>query len=204
MSLLSSRFILSRFFWITICLLFCIQVVSVAPASAQAAPEEMVIEMVDRLKSERDPSVLLEYVHWDTAFDNFPEEQRREIDVSSPGEFRGYFEGFFRDPANFIQKQMKGRMAGMTPEQQQMMQAQFEQMAASMVEKRRKIDEKMSRAEYKVGQIDLKGNTATVELITSLDGQTRSQSLPLELINGKWYLPTMKFVDGKSASSLPD
>jgi len=164
----------------------------------------MVSEMIGRLKSERDPAVLLEYVHWDTAFRNFPEDQRREIQVSNPAEFRGYFEGFFRDPADFVQRQMQSRMSGMSSDQKQMLEAQFKQLANQMLDKRRRMDEKMSRAEYRIGEVEVEGNAATVELITTLDGQTRAQTLPLELINGRWFLPTMKFVESSSASGLPD
>lgn len=184
----------------------CIAIIALfaaGPGVAAPTPEGTVQEMLTRLKQERDPAVMLQYVHWQSAFDNFPSAQRQEMGVDSPAAFQKYFENFFKDPSHFMREQLRGRLDALPENQRAAVQSQMDHMVQMFAEKRKEMDEKMGRTEYTIGSVDKQGNAATVEITSSLDGNQRTQRIPLEFIDGRWYLPTMKFVQDK-AGALPE
>lgn len=157
-------------------------------------PKQLVVEMLDRFQEEKSFAAMLDYVHWQTAWANFPAQDKKRMSVNSPEEFRSYFEAFFNDPGEFAKKHMLPNMPktnSLNAEQQQKRLLEF----TSRFEKKQKLmKENIEKTKYSIGKVDQQGDVATVEIVSTLNGKTENQSLPLERINGKWYLPTMKIL----------
>ncbi len=160
-------------------------------APSTGKPEVVVQSMLTELKSEADPAVLLDYVHWPTAWKSFPQTQRDKIGIRSPEELKEYFENFFKDPDQFIEKYIMSRYEG----SQALPEQSITKMAETMKRKKAQMREKMKNTSYEIGKSTIQGNAASVEIVSTLNGKSKSQTLPLQNIDGKWYLPTMKLLD---------
>lgn len=161
-------------------------------AATQDNPGVVVQEILDRLKKEEDPSVILDYVHWPSAWKSFPQSQRDQMGISSEEDFKSYFETFFQEPEEFVQKYVLARYKNSDTK---LSDESLERMADMMKRKKDEIKQKMKNTTYALGDISTQGNAATVEVKSTLDGKTKTQTLPLQSIDGKWYLPTMKFLE---------
>ncbi|MCB0331979.1 MAG: nuclear transport factor 2 family protein [Bdellovibrionales bacterium] len=92
---------------------------------------------------------------------------------------------------------MEQQLVGLDPEKANMVRANLENMVKTVEQKQLEMQQKMAQAEYSIGEVSVQGNAATVELVSSLDGETKTRSLPLEKIEGRWYLPGMSFISEK-------
>ncbi len=167
---------------------------------AGGGPGDLVLEMISKLKETRQASVILEYIHWGKAFESFPARDKARIRVNSPEEMKDYFETFFRDPGSFLKREMEQQLTSLDPAQADMARANMERMVKTVEQKQLEMQQKMSEAEYSLGEVSVQGNAATVELISQLDGEKKSRKLPLEKVDGRWYLPGMTFIQEKQTS----
>ena len=167
-----------------------------------STPKAIVEEMVTRLKASGDATVVLDYVHWPTAFANLPLNERRLMEISSPEELREYVKSMVSNPQEFVRKEFASRMQNVAPKDRETAKHDMEITVAKIQEQKTQIQKSISRTEYKIGEPDQTSDTnVTIPIIASLDGQTKTSSVALQQIEGKWYLPAMDFVYSQSKAN---
>lgn len=158
-------------------------------AHAESDPRALVQRIVNDMKEERSPSVILAYVHWPTAYADLPVAERTRMRVSSPEGMRRYFERFFTDPRAFLQEDLANR-PGLTASEREDAAEEIEKVVELMTEKQGDIRRRIERTTYQVEEPRITGNRALVQLVSSLDGVTHREPIALVRINGDWYLPS--------------
>ena len=82
---------------------------------AQGGAKQLVEEIVNRLKETGNAAVVLDYVHWPTAFENLPVSDRRLMEISSAEEFRSYVNGMVTNPQEFVRREYTTRLNASAP-----------------------------------------------------------------------------------------
>jgi len=166
------------------------------PVLVQAAnnsPAALVTEMVVKIKALRSSAPVVEYVDWDIAFERAPEAERNARGFRSSAEMRDYYFRLLSDPERFARQEVASRAALVPPEKR----AELEQALQNSLEDIRaandKMREQLRQIQFDVGEEKITGDTASVMVSTTLNGETSSG--PVELIrkNGRWYLPSIVF-----------
>jgi hypothetical protein len=158
------------------------------------SPDKTLTSLVQRLKATKDPLVILDYVHWPTAFKNMPDHERQAIKINSADELKGYFQRLFQNPDSMLNDQISSKFPGMSDDKRKELQETAVRMAAVMKDQRQRMQERLAKTEYQIGKVEAAGDNATVELISMLDGQTKISKVKLEKVGNAWYLPSVRFV----------
>jgi Domain of unknown function (DUF4878) len=167
-------------------------------AVAADSPEDVVTKMVADLKKDGGPLGVINYVHWQTAFDGLPEQEKKGMGVNTPEELKTFYQNLYTDPSAFFQKQMTARMGNVPAEQQAAMKAQMDQMSAQMKEKFAKAKEDIKKTDFEITNSKIDGDKAVVHVSTTLDGAKKEDDINLIKIDDKWYLPSL--LQGKEPS----
>jgi len=172
-------------------ILVLIFVASLNTALAQNSPEETIQKMTSEMKKQKSAAPIVEYVHWETAFKTLTPEESAGMKVNSAEELKKYSKSMLQDPVAFMKEQMQANLGDIPAEQRIF----AEQAMAGMIEmvetEHKKMAEEMKNTEYKVGETTIEGDVATVELLTTLNGETKTDSIELKKIDGRWYLPSL-------------
>lgn len=163
--------------------------------SFAAGPEQTVRSMLQELQAERDPAVVLQFVHWQKAFVRLPLEERRDLDVSSAPELERYFRDFLRDPERMLHEQMLRRINQLPMEERKRAHEQLVPLVEALKRKQADLKERIGRTSYEIGQVENSGDFATVEVHAELDGKKKIRRLPLEKVGADWYLASIPFVN---------
>lgn len=184
--------------------LLCFFVALVCVPSANVAwgetdPRAVVKAMLSRLKQTGEPVVILDYVHWPSAYANFPEAERRAMGITNADQLKAHVTKMLSDPSGFARERAQEMIANLPADRQAKVREQMNQMAAGLEAKTSEMRTKMSRIDYAVGNARIQGAFADVPIVSTLDGQTKTSDIKLQFIEGSWYLPTFEFAKAQSA-----
>lgn len=184
-------------------LFLAILTLSLLAAGGGGGPEQMVKEMVDRLKSSRNPVVILEYVHWPTAWERLGESDRRQMAVTSAEGLRAYYEQILNDPQAFARREVERAIAGMPPEQQRMATAGMSGMLEDLRQLTDRMRERIRETRYEIGVASVRDERGQVELRSTLDGRTERSLLEVIRVGNRWYLPGTEFAQQPGGRAGP-
>jgi hypothetical protein len=166
------------------------------PVAAQvngADPAATVTQMVVKMKALRSTAPIVEFVHWDTAFQGISEAERSARGFKTPAEMREYYTLMLSDPEGFARREVALRAALVPPEQR----AQVEKALESSLDQIRgasdRMREQFREIQFEVGAVKVEGDTARVTLTTRLGGTAAEGPIDLVLREGRWYLPSVVF-----------
>lgn len=161
------------------------------PASlwAEQGPEDVLRQMIKEIKQKKDQGVVVDYVDWDSAFNNIKPENRARMTAKSPAELKEQQKKFFTDPKKFVSEQIEAGAASVPAEQQAMLKANKEQISTSTAERIKSENERVSKATYEVGTAKIEGDKATVPLTAKMDSKTETHDIAMIKKDGKWLLP---------------
>lgn len=171
-------------------------------ANAQGAtPEETVREVINEMKKAGGPEAMMKYIHWDSALNSMPEAERNELGITSADDLKSFYQTMFTDPTAFMKRRMHKEYSQMTEEQKALIDKQLSQMTGIMKSKIEEQKEKMAKTKFTVGEADISGESATVVVESSLDGQTKQSPVNLIKVDGKWLFPGFQMVNNKPAQA---
>lgn len=165
---------------------------------AADSPKETVEAMVSKLKESGSPAAIVDFVHWQSAFETVDAQQRQIRNVNSPEQLRKQYLDLFNNPNAIFREQMDRMKAQMPPEQQQMVEAQMAQAETMLQTMMTDMKAKLAKTEFSIGEVKEEGDSATVELLTTSDGESESNTLKMIKVEDKWYLATLDSLDGQA------
>ena len=158
-------------------------------------PEAMLKRFTSELKQKGSTEVLFngDFVYWPGIYSSMPEVVKTSQGINSPEATKRYMQGFFENPAAFMEKAMQSQLQNIPPEQRTMIMARMQSLAANMSQQFAEMEQKSRTANYEIGSASITGNRALVPVTTTYaDGTSRSDSISLVEIDGKWLLSDMK------------
>lgn len=162
------------------------------------SPKETVEAMVSKLKQSGSPAAIVDFVHWPSAYETVDAQQRQIRNINSPEQLRKQYIDLFNNPNAIFREQMDRMKAQMPPEQQQMVEAQMAQAESMLQNMMSEMKTKLAKTEFAVGEVKEEGDSATVELLTTSDGESESNTLKMIKVEDKWYLATLDSLDGQA------
>lgn len=173
--------------------IFTCVAIFVFPATAFAqTPAKLLQEIAAKLKATGSAAVLVDYVNWDSAFQNVDPRQKDQLNVQTPDALREYYRQLLTNPEKFLRQQIEGRLEELPPDQRESAKQKFE---AALVEARAKLAEsklQFKESQYTVGEETITGDQAGVKLETVYKGTPKSDTIRFVKINGKWYLSSVR------------
>lgn len=153
-------------------------------------PAATVRAMVTEIKAEGGFAGMLKFVHWETAFARMDPDQRNAMGVATPEDLRKVTYAFLEDPARALTDRMEDSIAKMSEDRQVLVRKVIEEQQSRLKQKLQTASQRMVESEYEIGSVEVSGDTATVELKSTFKEAQTSKNIILNLIDGKWYLPT--------------
>ncbi|RMG39690.1 MAG: DUF4878 domain-containing protein [Candidatus Dadabacteria bacterium] len=164
---------------------------------AEKSPSDTFKEMVARVKKEGRPSVMLDYVHWDSAFKELSAQEKQQLGVNNSKEFKAYLSGIFDNPRKFVTERMGSYLNQMPPEQRE---AMVNQMVAGMEKESAKMKKEMMESTFKILDEKTDGDRATLTVQTKSADKTETEKIHMVQVGGKWYLSSGTFAGGSKNS----
>jgi hypothetical protein len=177
-------------------------IISASTALGAASPEDTVKEITTKLKSEGSPVAVLDYIHWEKAFDEFPAPAKAELGIKTPEDLRVHLKDALTDPSAFIKRSMESRRAKLPPEQQPMIDAMMAPLAEQVKKQFADAQSKLKRTEFEVGKAEINGANASVPLTAKVDGESRTDTVRLVKVNDAWLLESLKMAESAAMSGL--
>ncbi|MFN8392157.1 MAG: hypothetical protein U0136_17830 [Bdellovibrionota bacterium] len=177
--------------------------VTASVAHAGTSPDATVKEIVDKMKAEGNPAVIVEYVNWEKAFSQFPQQQKDQLNVKSSAELKSFFHEMLANPSGVMRKQMESKLGTVPPEKQEEAKAQIDQIEGMMKRKETELKERLTETTYEVGKPEITGNTATVKLTQSYKDQKKVEDVKLEKDGDRWLLPSVTLASAPPPQQKP-
>ncbi len=163
-----------------------------AYSSAQeGGPSKVLEKLVADLKKSGEPAVIVDYVHWPTAWKALKPEEKAMTKSSSPAELKEYFRKFLSDPKKVLRGQIEEQLAALDGGPQGALEERINSILAQVEEQFTQGSEVLVNSKYQVGKELIKGDKAQVELRSSYQGQSKLESIDFIKIEDNWLLPKM-------------
>ena len=190
---------------IGIALLFFVLVLGVNISQAELGPKETVEKLIVDLKGANTLAVIVDYVDWDAAFSSVPPQNRAQLKLASPEDYKAMIKNMLSKPGEEIQKQMdeqfKTYLATLPKDKQEMYRAQLDKMKESSAQKFEEQRQKIKDTKFTVGKEKITGDTAEVEVVREIGGIKENEMVKLQKVNDKWFLSSMALVNQKQSDA---
>ncbi len=160
-------------------------------AAEEIGPSKVLEKLVAELKKSGEPAVIVDYVHWPTAWKALKPEEKAMTKSNSPAELKEYFRKFLSDPKKVLRGQIEGHLVGLDGGDQGAMEERISSIIAQVEEQFTQGSEVLVNSEYQVGKEVIDGYKAHVELKSSYQGQSKLESIDFIKIEDHWLLPKM-------------
>jgi hypothetical protein len=160
-------------------------------ALAEQKPNEVLKELLDKIKSQSNASAVVDYVDWQEAFNKASEEQKKNMNVTGPEQMKQFYRQILESPAVNFRKQVEERLASVPAEQKPMMEQQLKRMEEVMRKKEEEMKEKIAGTTYEIGEAKIEGNAAKVKLTQTYKGETKEEDVQFVKSGERWLLPSV-------------
>ncbi len=166
-------------------------------------PEEVMQEIVTKIKAETNSAPIVEYVDWESAFKEAPEQQKEIMQIDSPEKLKEFYREVLKNPAAMMKKHVEMRMSQVPENQQAMMRATVAQMETVIKKKEEEMRTKIAETDYSVGTAKITGDDAVVPLTTKYKEEEKTHDVEFVLKDGKWLLSSPGFAVEQKAPPAP-
>lgn len=176
--------------------------------SAYATPEldQRVKELTTKLKESSSYSSLADFVHWPTALESLNLEERKKLEIKTAEDLKARVVRVLTNPTELLNKEWKRLDETLTPAQREIIKPQFDNNINQAASEWAKKNAELAERNYIISKTTIKkdsdNKTAIVELKDAQELDASPWKLTFELINGKWYLPSLELDQNKSMASL--
>jgi hypothetical protein len=206
MFIMQSSKILSRFVsshLVSSRLAITLFVLSLSSSAFALTPEETVKEIVEKIKSAGTPAPIVEYVDWESAFSGIPQEQRSMMKLASAQEMKVAYTKVINDPVAAIKERMEAQIATLPADKQAEAKEKVKMMEQSINKQKAEMTDRIKQTEYQVGKADVKGDTATVNLVQDFKGDKKEQQVKLIKKGDAWLLASQEMFSKPAAPQAP-
>lgn len=174
-----------------------------ASGALAETPEEVMQEIVTKIKAETNSAPIVEYVDWESAFAEAPQQQKEVMQIDSAEKLKEFYREVLKNPAEMMKKHVEMRMSQVPENQQAMMKATVAQMETVIKKKEEEMRAKISETDYVVGTAKITGDDAVVPLTTKYKEEEKTHNVEFVLKDGKWLLSSPGFAVEEKAPSAP-
>lgn len=160
-------------------------------AYAQETPEQVLEKIIADIKAASSTSPVVEYVDWEKAFNNMPEERRKMISVETPAAMKSYYKEVLKDPVSMMRKQFEARLDSLPPAQRPIYEQNFSRMQKALEDKTKEMYSRISETDYKIGTADIQGDVAVIALTQKYKEEEKTENVRFEKSGDKWMLPAV-------------
>ena len=165
--------------------------------AAPSDPAGVVTEMVVKIKALRSSAPVVEYVHWETAFQGVSEAERVARGFRSPVEMKNYYTLLLGDPERFARSEVARQTAVVPPEQRAQVEKALEASLDQIRGARDRMREQFREIQFEVGEATISGDSARVVVTTKIGQETVQGPVDLIQREGRWYLPSVLFATSR-------
>ncbi len=159
-------------------------------AWAANTPEQVVNEMLTKMKAAGNFSPVVEFIHWPTAYKQMLEGKPNAVFVaSSPNELKEVVRKFVVAPSELVKEKFAPTMAALPEEQRKSMEAMLSQQLSKVDQEAKQRAADLVQATFKVKNTTVSNGGAKVEVEQTIAGKVDLWTLNLQQIDGEWYLP---------------
>jgi hypothetical protein len=156
-------------------------------------PEQTVLEIISKLKSDQDPTVILDYVWWDAAFARLSDSQKKYLSVGSPGALRRYYQEFYTNPNMAIVREAAKRAENLPPEKRQQLYEFYRKQEKISLPAPRYT--RVLHQLYEIKGESISGGSAEVELLVSEQAKSETKKINLIKVQDRWMLSCFQVID---------
>lgn len=150
-------------------------------------PEVAAEQAIAEMQKSKDLVVVLDYVHWETAYKTMSPTEKADLKVSSAAELRALYTNLIKDPASYLRNNLQTAKTSASP----VVEAMAQGFAYSVEQAKQRI----INADYKVSPISTTKHTAYVEILATSNLGTYQKKVQLIQIKDKWYAPSPRSFD---------
>lgn len=167
----------------------CLASHAYANTTASPAPEVAAMQAITEMQKSRDLAVVLNYVHWETAFKSMTPTEKADLKVTSASELRALYTKLIKDPASYLRNNLQAtnQSDGVNP----VVEAMAQGFAFSVEQAKQRI----INADYTVFPVSATKHTAYVEILADSNLGTYKKKVQLIQIQNKWYAPSPRSFD---------
>lgn len=170
---------------------------------AEQKPDEVLKELLDKIKVQANASAVVDYVDWQEAYSKAPEDQKKTMNITGPDQMKQFYRQILESPAVNFRKQVEERLASVPADQKPMMEQQLKRMEELMRQKEAEMKEKIAGTTYEIGDPKIDGNIAKVKLKQTYKGETKEEEVQFVRANDRWLLPSVAVMANDSKPSAP-
>lgn len=159
-------------------------------ALAEETPSEVLRSVYTKLKQDGNAAVVAQYIDWDTEFASLDEEKRKMMGVASAKEMQSYYEKVLSDPLTYLRANMMPFIDQLPEDKKESTKAEIEQVLAETEVKLTEDRKALKELKFEIGEEKIENDKATVSVTTTVKGTTKTQSITLTKVNGRWLLPS--------------
>jgi hypothetical protein len=179
---------LKEFFLATLCLFFL-------PAHSRAAsPDDVLREMVGKMKDKNSPSVVVDYVQWADAFANLSPKHKEQMHVNSPQEMKEFYRQVLANPLSVMKAQLEEQTKSVPVEKKAEYDQYMMQMEQRLTLQQQEIGRRIQQTTYEIGEAVVEGNTARVKLKQTFEGKAVEEEVKFVKAGDTWLLPSVSSV----------
>ena len=161
---------------------------------ATSSPEDSLRTIIEQVKATGEPKIVLENVHWPTAYQNLSESQRQAMKVASSEELRKYYTNLFENPAAVISARLADYTKDLNSDSQKMSAEQIAQVSNLMKAQIAQAKQKLKNVQYQIGKADIQENRALIKLTSTFEGKNRESYIKMILVGDRWMFPSLDLV----------
>jgi len=165
----------------------------VSPVQA-AAPDEVLREMMVKIKLRGNASPLVDYVHWDEAFAALSDVQRKQLKVTNASELKEFYREMLTDPIPRVKKQYEARLPATPPEKKPDLERYYSQVIARLTREQADMKQRLEQTAYEVSAPKVEGASAIVMLKQTYQGKSTSEEVRMVKSGDTWLLPSVSAV----------
>jgi hypothetical protein len=155
------------------------------------SPDDVLREMVGKMKEKNSPSVVVDYVQWDEAFANLAPKHREQMRVNSPQEMKEFYRQVLANPLSVMKSQLQEQTKSIPVEKKAEYDQYMMQMEQRLTLQQQELGRRIQQTTYEIGTAVVEGNTARVKLKQTFDGKSVEEEVKFVKAGDTWLLPSV-------------
>ena len=165
------------------------------------APDEVMREVIAKVKKTLDASPVVDYVRWDEAFSRMDAQTRMQMKVSSAEDLKEYYRQALKNPVAAMHNQLQAQIKNASPEDAQKIKEYLAKQEAQLSREQMELKKRIAATRYEVGSAKIEGNTASVKLVQNYNGEVSSEEVQMVKVGDLWLLPSVTAIAPKNEAS---
>lgn len=163
--------------------------------AADTAPADLLSQIITKAKSEHSMESLVDYLDYRPDYEKLPTQLRSEFNIHSAADVAALHRRLLHDPTLLRTDQMIKRFYGFSSGQvKDQVARNLPDIEDSFVNIFLEQRQEFLNSDYLVSKSQVEGTHATVELVVSAHGRSRTEEIEMINVEGRWLVATPDFL----------